>query len=89
MCSSDLYDWSGGLIWLEVTDSGDAGADDIRRVVATLGGHATLIRAEPNVRKIVDVFPPLEAAVQRLSDGVKKAFDPLNILNPGRMYAGF
>ena len=83
------YDWSGGLIWLEVTDSGDAGADDIRRVVATLGGHATLIRAEPNVRKIVDVFPPLEAAVQRLSDGVKKSFDPLNILNPGRMYAGF
>ncbi len=80
------FDWSGGLIWLEVPDAGDAGADDIRRVVATLGGHATLIRAEPNVRRAVEVFPPLEAAVQRLTDGVKKAFDPLNILNPGRMY---
>lgn len=80
------FDWSGGLIWLEVPDAGDAGADDIRRVVATLGGHATLILAEPNVRRAVEVFPPLEAAVQRLTDGVKKAFDPLNILNPGRMY---
>ena len=82
------YDWSGGLIWLEVPDAGDAGADDVRRVVATLGGHATLIRAEPNVRRAVDVFPPLEAAVLRLTNGVKTAFDPLNILNPGRMYAG-
>jgi glycolate oxidase FAD binding subunit len=82
------YDWSGGLIWLEVEDAGDAGADDIRRVVATLGGHATLIRAEPKVRSMVDVFPPLETAVQRLTDGVKRAFDPLSILNPGRMYPG-
>jgi glycolate oxidase FAD binding subunit len=82
------FDWSGGLIWLEVPNAGDAGADDIRRVVATLGGHATLIRAEPNVRRIVDVFPPLEAGVQRLTGGVKKAFDPMHIFNPGRMYAG-
>ena len=82
------YDWSGGLIWLEVPDAGDAGADDIRRVVATLGGHATLIRAEPSVRARVEVFPPLESAVQKLSNGIKQSFDPLHILNPGRMYPG-
>lgn len=82
------YDWSGGLIWLEIPDAGDAGADDIRRVVATLGGHATLIRAAPAVRQAVAVFPPLEAGVQRLSDGIKQAFDPLHILNPGRLYPG-
>ena len=82
------YDWSGGLIWLEIPDAGDAGADDIRRVVATLGGHATLLRASPVVRQAVAVFPPLEAAAQRLSDGIKQAFDPLRILNPGRLYPG-
>ena len=82
------YDWSGGLLWLEIPDAGDAGADDIRRVVATLGGHATLIRAPAAVRKSVAVFPPLEAGVQRLSDGVKAAFDPAHILNPGRLYPG-
>lgn len=80
------YDWSGGLIWLEVPDAGDAGADDIRRAVATLGGHATLIRGGAQLRKTIDVFPPLEAAVQRLTNGVKAAFDPAGILNPGRMY---
>lgn len=82
------YDWSGGLIWLEIPDAGDAGADDIRRVVATLGGHATLIRAAPEVRRSVAVFPPLELAAQRLSEGIKQAFDPLHILNPGRLYPG-
>ena len=81
------YDWSGGLVWLEVPDAGDAGSDDIRRIVATLGGHATLIRAAAGVRAGVDVFPPQEAAVARLNKGVKDSFDPLRVLNPGRMYA--
>ncbi len=53
---------SGGLIWLEVPASADAGAADIRRVIAIHGGHATLIRAEPAVRAAVEVFQPLEPA---------------------------
>ncbi|MGE0854837.1 MAG: FAD-binding protein, partial [Hyphomicrobiaceae bacterium] len=50
-----FYDWSGGLDWLEVPASADAGASDIRRAVAVHGGHATLIRAEPQVRASVEV----------------------------------
>jgi glycolate oxidase FAD binding subunit len=82
-----FYDWSGGLIWLEVPEAADAGAADIRRVIARHGGHATLIRAEPPVRAAVEVFQPLERAVERLSHQLKAAFDPAGILNPGRMYA--
>ena len=67
----------------------DAGAADIRRVIATHGGHATLIRAEPQVRSAVEVFQPLEAGLQKLSRKLKAAFDPAGILNPGRMYANF
>lgn len=81
------YDWSGGLVWIEVPASADAGAADIRRVIATRGGHATLVRAEPDVRRAVEVFQPLEAGAQRLSAGIKRAFDPIGILNPGRLYA--
>ncbi|MFX9035033.1 hypothetical protein ABTN36_18715, partial [Acinetobacter baumannii] len=44
------YDWSGGLIWVEVPSTSDAGVADIRRVVAMHGGHATLIRAPEDVR---------------------------------------
>ncbi len=82
------YDASGGLIWLEVTASADAGGADIRRILSTHGGHATLIRAEPAVRGSVEVFQPMSASVERLTRGIKAAFDPSAVLNPGRMYAG-
>jgi glycolate oxidase FAD binding subunit len=83
------YDWSGGLIWLEVPASVDAGSADIRRVIATRGGHATLIRAEPDVRRTVEVFQPLDAPLQKLSLGLKQSFDPAGIMNPRRMYQDF
>jgi glycolate oxidase FAD binding subunit len=81
------YDWSGGLVWLEVPLSADAGATDIRRIIALYGGHATLIRAEPAVRAAVEVFQPLEPGVEKLTARLKQTFDPVGILNPGRMYA--
>jgi glycolate dehydrogenase FAD-binding subunit len=83
-----FYDWSGGLVWAEVLPTTDAGAADVRRVIASFGGHATLVRAEPQVRAAVDVFQPLEAGPEKLSRRLKAAFDPAGILNPGRMYAG-
>lgn len=87
MPSEAFYDWSGGLVWLEVPAAADAGAADVRRAVAVRGGHATLIRAAPEVRATVDVFEPMKPEVERLTRGVKEAFDPLGILNRGRMYA--
>jgi len=84
-----FYDWSGGLVWVELPPTTDAGAADVRRVIATHGGHATLIRAEPDVRAAVDVFQPLEPGLEKLSRRLKAAFDPAGILNPGRMYPGF
>jgi glycolate oxidase FAD binding subunit len=89
MSCNVAYDWSGGLIWLEVPASADAGAADIRRVIATRGGHATLVRAPAKVRAEVDVFQPLEDGPMRLSHGIKSAFDPHGVLNPGRMYSTF
>lgn len=82
-----FYDWSGGLIWLEVPESADAGASDIRRVIAQHGGHATLIRADAGVRAAIDVFQQLDPGLERLTRRLKAAFDPAGILNPGRMYA--
>jgi glycolate oxidase FAD binding subunit len=84
-----FYDWSGGLVWAEVLPTADAGAADIRRVIAAHGGHATLIRAEPSVRAAVEVFQPLEQGVAELSRKIKAVFDPAGVLNPGRMYPGW
>lgn len=83
-----VYDWSGGLIWLETPPLTDAGAMEIRRALAEIGGHATLIRAEPATRASVDVFQPLDPPLMALTAKLKTAFDPAGILNPGRMYPG-
>jgi glycolate oxidase FAD binding subunit len=83
-----LYDWSGGLIWLETPPISDAGAVEIRRTLAEFGGHATLIRAEAPARNVIDVFQPLDPPLMALTQSLKRAFDPVGILNPGRMYPG-
>jgi glycolate oxidase FAD binding subunit len=82
------YDWGGGLVWLAADPSGDAGAAAIRSALRSFGGHATLVRAPDEVRAAVDVFEPQAEPVMRITAGIKAAFDPHRILNPGRMYAG-
>ncbi len=81
-----LYDWSGGLVWLETPPISDAGTVEIRRTLAEFGGHATLIRADASVRGAIDVFQPLDPQLMALSTSLKQVFDPVGILNPGRMY---
>ena len=83
-----FYDWAGGLIWLAVPPRGDAQADVVRGAVDAMGGHATLIRAAPEVRAAVDSFHPQPAPLAALSKRVKESFDPKGVLNPGRMTAG-
>ncbi len=83
-----LYDWGGGLIWIAGGDGPDAGAETVRAAVATVGGHATLVRAPDDVRNAVDVFQPLPEPLMALTRKLKESFDPAGILNPGRIYKG-
>jgi glycolate oxidase FAD binding subunit len=52
------------------------------------GGHATLVRAPAETRAAIDVFEPMSEPIRRLTAGIKASFDPVGILNPGRMHAG-
>ncbi len=83
-----LYDWSGGLVWLETGPTSDANAVEMRRILSDFGGHATLVRAEPGIRASADVFQPLEMRLMEITRALKASFDPAGILNPGRMYSG-
>jgi glycolate oxidase FAD binding subunit len=83
-----FYDWAGGLIWLAILPSDDGGAGPIRRAVAAIGGHATLVRAPAAIRAKVEVFQPQDTGNAALSRRLKESFDPKRILNPGRMWAG-
>ena len=81
-----VLDWAGGLIWLAVPASGDAGAGSIRSALGE--GHATLVRAPEAIRAEVEVFQPQPPALASLTRRVKDSFDPARRLNPGRMFRG-
>lgn len=79
-----LMDWGGGLLWIARQDASAADAELVRAALAACGGHATLVRGPEALRREIDVFAR-EAPLAVLAR-VKDAFDPLRILNPGRMY---
>jgi glycolate oxidase FAD binding subunit len=83
-----IYDWAGGLVWVMLAPSDDAGAALVRRAVGACGGHAMLVRAPAATRATVDVFSPQEPGLASLTRRVKQGFDPNGVLNPGRMWAG-
>jgi len=87
IAAEGFYDWAGGLIWLAVPPAPDAGEAVVRRASRAHAGHATLIRAPAQVRSSVAVFEPEPPALAALTRRVKAGFDPLNLLNPGRMHA--
>ena len=83
-----LFDWGGGLLWLAVDGTPDAGEAAVRTAAETVGGHATLVRADAPTRAARAVFQPQASGLAALTTRIKRAFDPTGVLNPGRMYAG-
>jgi glycolate oxidase FAD binding subunit len=83
-----FYDWAGGLIWAAMPFPDEPDAVAVRRAVAGIGGHATLLRAPASVRATLDVFAPEAPAIAAVSKRLKESFDPKGVLNPGRMWAG-
>ncbi len=82
-----LYDWGGGLVWLQVSDEPDAGAALIRQTVAAHGGHATLVRAPEDIRNEIAVFQTQPTVLATITRQIQQKFDPRGILNPGLMGA--
>jgi glycolate oxidase FAD binding subunit len=79
-----LYDWGGGLIWLTAPDP----EAPVRRVAESVGGHAMLVRAAPDVRTVIDTFHPETPAVAALSRRVAAGFDPTGVFASGRFAGG-
>ncbi len=75
-----IIEWNGAQRWWRT----GAAPAAVRAAAARAGGHATLIRGAD---KSGAVFTPLSGALLRIHRGLKQAFDPACIFNPGRMYA--
>ena len=75
-----IVEWGGGLYWL----NSERPAKEIFHMAKEAGGSAMLFRGTV---KDQEVFQPLSDGLLALHKGLKKAFDPHGILNPGKMYA--
>jgi len=75
-----LMEWSGAQRWFSSSQAPTV----IREMLEDVGGHATKFR---NHEGVGDVFHPLSRGIKVLHRNLKTAFDPMNILNPGRQYA--
>ena len=73
-----LLEWGGAQRWVVTS----APAPALRDVAARAGGHATAFRGgAPG-----DAFAPVAPALMTIHRGLKHAFDPDRIFNPGRLY---
>ena len=79
-----LVEWGGALRWLRAREGRALDAARLRAFAASHGGHATMFRGASGAE---GAFHPLAPAVHTLHQRLKAAFDPLRILNRGRMYA--
>jgi len=86
VAGAQLLEWGGALRWLRAGEHAGTDAAAVREVASRAGGHATLFRA---AQKPQGAFAPLPPLLARLHRGLKRAFDPAGILNPGRLYAEF
>lgn len=77
-----LIEWGGALRWLTF----DGEASVVRAAAAGAGGHAALFRGGDQEG---GVFQPLPEPLRQLQRKLKRAFDPQNLFNPGRLYPDF
>ena len=81
-------DWAGGLLWL-AGPSGASFGTALRAALADNGsGYAQLVRDRADTKTVIAPFQPLSPAHYALHKRVKAAFDPLSVLNLGRMHDG-
>ena len=76
---NQLIEWNGALRWIK-------SAKDLYSEAEQRNGHATLYPINQNLQP-ADIFHPLQPASAKIHQRLKRAFDPENILNPGRLYS--
>ncbi len=83
-----LFEWGGALRWLKSDVNNESFGDSVRQTAAKFDGHASLFRANANASNHQAAkFQALTPGLHRIHKNLKQAFDPKNILNPGRLYA--
>ncbi|WP_347257625.1 glycolate oxidase subunit GlcE [Methylocaldum sp.] len=74
-----FYDWGGALRWLKT----GAPSENVFRAAEAAAGHASLFRGRSGDGR---VFQPLPNGLKALHASLKRAFDPMGLFNPARLY---
>ena len=60
---------------------------DINKMTDKANGYFTIIKLDDSLKAGLDVFK-IDPIKFKISEKIKKSFDPKRILNPGKMYSG-
>ena len=82
-----FLDWGGSLIWLELDYLSSQKIDQIRDRILDANGYLTVIKSPENVKSSSEIFT-IDPIKFKISQNIKKSFDPKRIFNPGKMYTG-
>ena len=82
-----FVDWGGSLIWVQIDEVNSKILKNIKEIVEKSSGYVTIIKIEENLKALADIFT-IDPIKYRITEKIKKSFDPKRILNPGKMYSG-
>ena len=82
-----FLDWGGSLIWIELDYLSSQKIDQIRQRIVETNGYMTVIKSKDNIKSSSEIFT-IDPIKFKISQNIKKSFDPKRIFNPGKMYTG-
>ena len=82
-----FLDWGGSLIWLQIEEINTKILKEIKEIIKKAAGYLTVIKVEEDMKATIDIFT-VDPIKYKISEKIKKSFDPKRILNPGKMYSG-
>ena len=82
-----FIDWGGNLVWLEINKVSPKILREITDIVRSAKGYLTVIKIEEHLKAQIDIFA-IDSIKYKITEKIKKSFDPRRILNPGKMYIG-
>jgi len=85
--ANHFFDWGGALVWLELDYLSYQKIEQIRQRVLDVGGYLTVIKSKDSLKDSAELFT-IDPIKFKISQNIKKSFDPKRIFNPGRMYTG-
>ena len=82
-----FIDWGGSLLWMELDYLSSQKIDQLRRRILETEGYMTVIKSKASVKSSSEIFT-IDPIKFKISQNIKKSFDPKRIFNPGKMYTG-